>query len=45
MIVFFHAPLEEALDSYNDKVNTPNYVAQSAAAIRTLLASNPQVIM
>ncbi len=44
-IVFFHAPLEGTLDNYNDKVNLPNFVAQPAATIRTLLAENPQVFL
>ena len=44
-IVFFHAPLEGTLDTYNDKVNKPNFVAQPAATIRTLLAENQQVFL
>ena len=44
-IVFFHAPLEGTLDSYNDKVNKPNFVAQPAARLRTVLAEHPQVFM
>jgi 3',5'-cyclic-AMP phosphodiesterase len=44
-IVFFHAPLDGTLDSYNNSVNTPNFVAQPALTIRNLLADNPQVFM
>ncbi len=44
-IVFFHAPLEGTLDTYNDKVNKPNFVAQPAATIRTLLTDHPQVFL
>lgn len=42
-IVFFHAPLEGALDRCNDKVNTRNYAAQPTAAICLHLASNLEV--
>ena len=44
-IVFFHAPLDGTLDSYNSSVNTPNFVAQPAVTIHNLLAQNPQVFM
>ena len=44
-LVFFHAPLEGTLDTYNDKVNKPNFVAQPAATLRTVLAENPQVFL
>ena len=44
-IVFFHAPLDGTLDSYNRNINTPNFVAQPEATIRALLADHPQVFM
>jgi len=44
-IIFFHAPLEGTLETYNAKVNTSNYVVQPKERIRVLLAENPQVFM
>ena len=44
-IIFFHAPLDGTLDSYNRNVNTPNFVAQPEATIRALLADHPQAFM
>lgn len=44
-IIFFHAPLDGTLDSYNSSVNTPNFVAQPEATIRDLLADHPQAFM
>jgi Icc protein len=44
-IVFFHAPLEGTLDSYNKHINTDDYVAQPRREIAEILADNPQVIL
>ena len=44
-IIFFHAPLEGTLRTYNNHVNRPDYVAQPAGRIRDLLLSNPQVFL
>jgi 3',5'-cyclic-AMP phosphodiesterase len=44
-IIFFHAPLENTLDSYGAQINTSSYVAQPKKEIRSLLARNPQVFM
>lgn len=44
-IVFFHAPLDGTLERYNTRVNKPNFIAQPAETIRTLLADNPQVFL
>jgi len=44
-IIFYHAPLAGTLSDYNAKVNTPNFVAQPAEALREILAANPQVLL
>ena len=44
-IVFFHAPLAGTLADYNTKVNKPAYIAQPAAAVREIIAGNPQVFL
>lgn len=44
-IVFFHAPLEGTLRSYNKNANTSNYVAQPTAKMRDILMNNPQVFL
>ncbi len=44
-IIFFHAPLEGTLRSYNKNANTSNYVAQPGGKIHDILVSNPQVFL
>lgn len=44
-IVFFHAPLENTLETYNRWVNTPNFVAQPKKKINELLQANPQLFL
>lgn len=44
-IVFFHAPLANTLLSYNEEVNTKNFIAQPEEEIRTILKENPQVLV
>ena len=44
-IIFFHAPLEGTLASYNKKANTPNYIAQPSGRIHDLLMASPQVFL
>lgn len=44
-IVFFHAPLDNTLESYKHWVNTPNFIAQPKEKIKTLLQSNPQLFI
>lgn len=44
-IVFFHAPLENTLETYNRWVNTPNFVAQPKKKIHELLQANPQLFL
>jgi Icc protein len=44
-IIFFHAPLQNTLRSYNRDANTPNFIAQPSRKIHNVLASNPQVFL
>ena len=44
-VIFFHAPLDGTLTSYNSKVNTRSFTAQPADRIDKLLSSNPQVFL
>ena len=44
-IVFFHAPLAGTLMAYNDRVNTPGFVAQPADRLRDLIRGNPQLFL
>ena len=44
-ILFFHAPLEGTLRTYNKNANSPNFVAQPTEKIRDLLIGNPQVFL
>ena len=44
-IVFFHAPLDNTLETYNRWVNTPNFVAQPKKKIHELLQANPQLFL
>ena len=44
-LIFFHAPLEGTLRSYNRNANTSNFVAQPSDKIRHILMNNPQVIL
>ena len=42
-LIFFHAPLMGTLDTYSEKINSPQRVAQPEKAVHTLLMANPQV--
>jgi predicted phosphodiesterase len=42
-IIFFHAPLQDTLLSYNKTANTPDFVAQPVNVIDDILRENPQV--
>jgi Icc protein len=44
-IIFFHAPLAGTLTTYNERVNTPSFIAQPAGRIGELLRANPQVFL
>jgi 3',5'-cyclic-AMP phosphodiesterase len=44
-IVFFHAPLDQTLESYNHWVNTPNFIAQPQEPLRQIIRSNPQLFL
>lgn len=44
-IVFFHAPLNNTLESYKHWVNTPNFIAQPTEKIQTLLQANSQLFL
>ena len=44
-IVFFHAPLEDTLETYKHWVNTPNFVAQPVKKIKSIISQNPQVFL
>lgn len=44
-IVFFHAPLAGTLTPYNERVNTPSFIAQPSDRIAGLLRENPQVFL
>ena len=44
-IVFFHAPLNNTLETYKHWVNTPSFVAQPIEKIKTILQNNPQIFL
>jgi len=44
-IIFFHAPLEGTLRSYNKNANSSNFVAQPIGKIRDILMNNSQVFL
>jgi len=44
-IVFFHAPLEGTLQTYNKDVNTPSFVVQPKDKVRELILRNPQLFL
>jgi len=44
-IVFFHAPLDNTLQTYNRWVNTPNFIAQPKKKIKELIQTNPQFFL
>jgi Icc protein len=44
-IIFFHAPLAGTLKAYNERVNTPSFVAQPADRLRDLIRGNPQLFL
>jgi 3',5'-cyclic-AMP phosphodiesterase len=44
-IIFFHAPLDGTLKSYNEYANTPNFVAQPAVKLYDLIRANPQLFL
>ena len=42
-LVFFHAPLNHTLETYNKTINTPSFIAQPEASLRQLIEANPQI--
>ena len=44
-IIFFHAPLAGTLMAYNDRVDTPSFIAQPAGRLGEVLRANPQVFL
>jgi len=42
-LIFFHAPLKGTLDTYSEKINSPQRVAQPVKTINDVLMANPQV--
>lgn len=44
-IIFFHAPLEGTLRTYNRTANTFDFIAQPSRTIQGLLKDNPQVFL
>ena len=44
-IVFFHAPLDGTLKSYNEHANTPSFIAQPAVRLKELIRENPQLFL
>ena len=44
-IIFYHAPLAGTLTPYNERVNTPSFIAQPAGRLGELLRANPQVFL
>ncbi|MFH1080672.1 MAG: metallophosphoesterase [Pseudomonadota bacterium] len=44
-IIFFHAPLAGTLKTYNERVNTPSFVAQPAIRLHGLIRENPQIFL
>lgn len=44
-IVFFHAPLENTLETYNHWVNTPHFIAQPKEKLHHLIEKNPQLFL
>ncbi len=44
-IVFFHAPLRGTLKPYNERVDTPGFIAQPADRLAVLLRENPQLFL
>ncbi|MHB9098165.1 MAG: metallophosphoesterase family protein [Syntrophales bacterium] len=44
-IVFFHAPLAGTLKAYNERVDTPGFVAQPGERLRDLIRGNPQLFL
>ena len=44
-IIFFHAPLEGTLDSYNRNINTPSFIAMPKVTIGKVIEDNPQIIL
>jgi len=44
-IIFFHAPLVGTLKAFNERDNTPNFVAQPADRLRDLIRGNPQLFL
>lgn len=44
-IVFFHAPLDNTLETYRHWVNTPDFIAQPKEKIQKLIQSHPQLFL
>ena len=44
-IVFFHAPLQDTLETYKHWVNTPSFIAQPVNKIKTIIENHPQIFL
>jgi Icc protein len=44
-IIFFHAPLDQTLKSYNEYANTPSFIAQPSVRLYDLIRENPQLFL
>ena len=44
-IIFFHAPLENTLNTYGKWINTPNFVAQPIEDVKNIILENSQVFL
>ncbi|NCD12893.1 MAG: hypothetical protein EOL93_10115 [Epsilonproteobacteria bacterium] len=44
-IVFFHAPLDNTLETYNRWANTPNFIAQPKTQLHHIIRHNPQLFL
>ncbi len=44
-LIFSHAPLSGTLLSYNERVNTPNFVAQPTERIREMVIAHPNIFL
>lgn len=44
-IVFFHAPLDNTLESYNRWANTPNFIAQPKEKLHQIIKNHPQLFL
>lgn len=44
-IIFFHAPLQDTLETYKHWVNTPSFIAQPVNKIKTIIENHPQIFL